>query len=54
MDSTKRTAPNGDDADLANKRARLAQIVEDQQLLVLFFVGWCGLPSETRFPLLYR
>jgi UDP-glucuronate decarboxylase len=33
MDSTKRTAPNGDDADLANKRARLAQIVEDQQLL---------------------
>ena len=34
MDSTKRTAPNGDDdADLANKRVRLAQIVEDQQLL---------------------
>lgn len=33
MDSTKRTAPNGDDADSANKRARLAQIVEDQQLL---------------------
>ena len=33
MDSTKRTAPNGDDADLTNKRARLAQIVEDQQLL---------------------